>query len=265
MSLNAARTFPISRRFMRVWQRNLVVYRKIWKINFLPPIFEPLLYLLAFGVGLSVFIEQVPYQGRQISYVQFIAPSLLAVNIMYNAFFETTYASFVRMYYQKTFDAILATPLSLEDVITGEIVWGATKSVIATALMLTVVSCFGLVRYPEGLLILPLAFLGGMAFGSVGMVFTGMLASIDLFNLPIFLLITPMFLFSGTFFPLDNLPAWAQYLAAVLPLTHLVTITRDLALGVLSPSLLWHAAYLVGFTTLTFPLALVTMRRRLIQ
>jgi lipooligosaccharide transport system permease protein len=265
MNFSASNTFLISRRFVRVWQRNLVVYRKIWKINFLPPIFEPLLYLLAFGVGLSVFIEHVPYRGRQIPYVQFIAPSLLAVNIMYNAFFETTYASFVRMYYQKTFDAILATPLSLEEVITGEIVWGATKSVIATALMLAVVSGFGLVRYPEGLLILPLAFLGGMAFGSIGMVFTGMLASIDLFNLPIFLFITPMFLFSGTFFPLDNLPAWAQHLATVFPLTHLVTITRDLALGVLSPSLLWHAAYLVGFTALTFPLALVTMRRRLIQ
>jgi lipooligosaccharide transport system permease protein len=250
---------------MRVWQRNLVVYRKIWKINFLPPIFEPLLYLLAFGVGLSVFIEQVPYRGRQISYVQFIAPSLLAVNIMYNAFFETTYASFVRMYYQKTFDAILATPLSLEEVITGEIVWGATKSVIATALMLTVVSCFGLVRYPEGLLILPLAFLGGMAFGSVGMVFTGMLASIDLFNLPIFLLITPMFLFSGTFFPLDNLPAWAQYLATALPLTHLVSVTRDLSMGSLSASLIWRTAYLIGVTAVFFPLALYAMRRRLIQ
>lgn len=258
-------TFPISRRFLRVWQRNLVVYRKIWKINFLPPIFEPLLYLLAFGVGLSVFIEHVPYRGRQISYVQFIAPSLLAVNIMYNAFFETTYASFVRMYYQKTFDAILATPLSLEEIITGEIVWGATKSVIATALMLAVVSCFGLVRYPEGLLILPLAFLGGMAFGSIGMVCTGFLASIDLFNLPIFLFITPMFLFSGTFFPLESLPGWAQSLASALPLTHLVALTRDLAMGSLTRSMMGHVAYLAGFTALFYPLALYSMRRRLIQ
>ncbi len=265
MRFNATRTFAVSRRFVRVWQRNLVVYRRIWKINFLPPIFEPLLYLLAFGVGLSVFIEQVPYRGTQISYVQFIAPSLLSVNMMYNAFFETTYASFVRMYYQKTFDAILATPLSLEEIITGEIVWGATKSVIATALMLAVVSGFGLVHYPGGLLILPLAFLGGMAFGSVGMVFTGILASIDLFNLPIFLFITPMFLFGGTFFPLDNLPAWAQQLAMVFPLTHLVSVARDLALGVVSRSMLWSLAYLTTFTAVFFPLALYAMRRRLIH
>lgn len=265
MRFNAARTFAISRRFVRVWQRNLVVYRRIWKINFLPPIFEPLLYLLAFGVGLSVFIEQVPYRGAQISYVQFIAPSLLSVNMMYNAFFETTYASFVRMYYQKTFDAILATPLSLEEVITGEIVWGATKAVIATALMLAVVSGFGLVRYPEGLLILPLAFLGGMAFGSVGMVFTGILASIDLFNLPIFLFITPMFLFGGTFFPLDNLPLWAQQLATAFPLTHLVSIARDLAMGIVGRSMLWSLAYLAAFTMVFFPLALHAMRRRLIH
>ncbi|MHC1743051.1 MAG: ABC transporter permease [Syntrophobacteraceae bacterium] len=265
MIFHPSTTVRISRRFIRVWQRNLVVYRKIWKINFLPPILEPLLYLLAFGVGLSVFIQQVPYRGREISYVQFIAPSLLAVNIMYNAFFETTYASFVRMYYQKTFDAILATPLSLEEVITGEIVWGATKSIIATGLMLGVVSCFGLVAFPHGLLILPLAFLGGMALGSIGMVFTGILASIDLFNLPIFLFITPMFLFSGTFFPLENLPAWAQHLASVLPLTHLVTITRDLAMGNLSIPLLWNVAYLAAFTAVFFPLAIYTMRRRLIQ
>jgi len=254
----------ISRRFMRVWQRNLTVYRKIWKINFLPPLLEPLFYLLAFGIGLSSFIEKVPFEGEELTYVAFITPSLLAINIMYNAFFENTYASFVRMYYQKTFDALMATPLSLEEVITGEIVWGATKSVVATAIMLVVVSLFGYVHYPDGLLILPLAFLGGMAFGSIGMFFTGMVPSIDLFNLPVFLFITPMFLFSGTFFPIDNLPQWAQNLALFFPLTHLVQLTRHLCLGITRPDLLWEIGYLVLFCLVFFPLALFAMHRRLI-
>lgn len=257
--------FQISRRFLRVWQRNLIVYRRIWKVNFLPPILEPLFYLLAFGVGLGSLIETVSYRGHTATYVEFIAPALLAINMMYNAFFENTYASFVRMYYQKTFDAMLATPLSLDEVITGEIIWGATKSAIATGLMLTVVSLFGLVSFPLGLLILPVSFLGGIAFGSVAMVFTGLVASIDLFNLPIFLFITPMFLFSGTFFPVDSLPPWAQTLTVFLPLTHLVTLTRDLCLGLPSRADLWAVIYLLGMSALFFPAALRVMRRRLIQ
>jgi lipooligosaccharide transport system permease protein len=257
-------SFSISKRFLRVWQRNLIVYQKIWKINFLPPLLEPLFYLVAFGMGLSTLVGRISYGGLQVSYVTFIAPALLSVTIMYNAFFETTYASFVRMYYQKTFDAMMATPLSLEEVITAEIVWGATKSVIATAAMLAVISAFGLVHYPHALLILPMAFLGGMAFGCVGMFFTGIVRSIDMFNLPVFLFITPMFLFSGTFFPLENLPKWAQNLALVLPLTHLVQFVRHVSLGMMGVDLLLEAGYLILFSLIFFPLAILSMHRRLI-
>lgn len=263
--MKGIRTLHISRRFIRVWQRNLLVYKRIWKINFLPPLLEPLFYLLAFGVGLSSFIGKIPFEGLELSYTAFIGPSLLAVNIMYNAFFENTYASFVRMYYQKTFDAMMATPLSLEEIITGEIVWGATKSVVGTAIMLVVVSFFGLVHYPHGLLILPLAFLGGLAFGSVGMFFTGIVPSIDLFNLPIFLFISPMFLFSGTFFPMENLPQWAQSIAMLFPLTHVVHLSRYLCLGILKADLLWEVGYLAVFSLVFFPAAQFSMRRRLIH
>lgn len=257
--------FDISSRFIRVWDRNFVVYRKIWLVNFLTPLLEPLFYLLAFGMGLSAFIGEVSIDGRPLPYVNFITPSLLAITIMYNAFFENTYSSFVRMYYQKTFDAMMTTPLSLDEVITGEIFWGATKSFIATLIMLGVVSAFGLVSYPDVLLILPVAILGGLAFGAVGMFFTGIIPSIDMFNLPIFLFVTPMFLFSGTFFPTDNLPGWVQAVAEALPLTHLVKLARGLTLGALKPELLWSVLYLVVFVLVFFPLALVSMRRRLIN
>ena len=255
----------ISRRFVRVWQRNMVVYRKTWKINFLTPLLEPLFYLLAFGYGMSALIGKVPFEGRELSYVTFITPSLLAIAMMYNAFFENTYASFVRMYYQKTFDAMLATPLSLDEVISGEIVWGATKSFIAATIMLSVVTAFGLVHYPHALLILPLAFLAGIAFGSIGMFFTGVVPSIEAFNLPIFLFVTPMFLFSGTFFPIANLPGWAQNLALIFPLTHLVNAVRYLCLGQIDPHILRGALYLTVFSAVFFPLALHVMRRRLIR
>ena len=261
------KTFPlrISRRFLRVWQRNLMVYRKSWKISFIPPFLEPLFYLIAFGVGMSGLVGNVRYQGNEISYVSFIAPALIGVSIMYNAFFETTYASFVRMYYQKTFDAMLATPLSLEEVITGEIVWGATKSLIAAAIMMVVISLFGLIRFPEGLLILPLAVLGGIAFGSIGMFFTGIVANIEMFNLPVFLFVTPMFLFSGTFFPLENLPRWAQFVALVFPLTHLANLARSFSFGQIHLSLLWEIGYLLLFSLIFFPLAILKMHRHLIK
>jgi lipooligosaccharide transport system permease protein len=255
----------VSYRFLRVWQRNFTVYRKTWKIGFIPPLLEPLLYLVAFGAGLGSLVGTVPYRGETVAYLDFIAPALVSVSIMYNAFFETTYASFVRMYYQKTFGAMLATPLSLEDVITGEIVWGATKSTLAAALMVLVLTPFGLVAQTDGLWILPTAFLGGLAFGSVGMWFTGMIPNIEVFNLPVFLFVTPMFLFSGTFFPLDALPGWARGIALLSPLTHLVEAVRALAFGEAGLGVVWRYLFLLGFAGMLYPLALRRMRRRLIR
>lgn len=263
--MNGIPSMSVSRRFLRVWQRNATVYRKIWKISFIPPLLEPLFYLLAFGVGLSALVGSILYRDAEVSYVEFIAPALIAINIMYNAFFENTYASFVRMYYQKTFDGMMATPLFLEEIITGEITWGATKSVIATAIMMGVISLFGLIHYPQGLLLLPLAFLGGVAFGSIGMFFTAIVPNIEMFNLPIFLFVTPMFLFSGTFFPIENLPSWAQRLAMVLPLTHLVKLTRSFSFGMIESGFLWNVSYLAVFCLIFFPLALVKMHGRLIK
>jgi lipooligosaccharide transport system permease protein len=258
-------SMTISTRFFRVWRRNLTVYKRIWKISFIPPLLEPLFYLLAFGVGLSVLIGDVTYRNTTVTYLSFIAPALLAINIMYNAFFENTYSSFVRMYYQKTFDAMMATPLSLDEIITGEITWGATKSLIGTVIMQAVISLFGLVEYPSGLFIVPLALLGGMAFGSLGMFFTAIVPHIETFNLPIFLFITPMFLFSGTFFPMETLPAWARYVACGLPLTHLVELTRSLSYGQLTITNIVNIGYLVVFSAVFFPLAVIGMRRRLIK
>ena len=257
--------FDLSRRFVRVWQRNFVVYRKTWKIGFLPPLLEPLFYLAAFGAGLSVMVGRVNYAGNDISYTAFIAPALIAINIMQSAFFETTFSSFVRMFYQKTFDGMLATPLSVDEVITGELLWGATKSAIGTVLMMLVLSAFGLLHYPGAILLVPIAFLGGLAFACAGMICTAIVPTIEVFNLPIFLFITPMFLFGGTFFPLTNLPAWAQVVAQTLPLTHLVELCRGVALGGFRGGLFYSFLYLSLWIAFFFPLAIVLMRRHLIK
>lgn len=259
------KSLDLSWRLFGVWRRNLIVYRRIWKVNFLVPLFEPLFYLAAFGVGLSGLVGEVIYAGEEISYIRFIAPALLATAIMFNAFFETTYASFVRMYYQKTFDAMLATPLSLNEVITAEIVWGATKSLLAAAIILLVITSLGFVNSPLALLVLPLAFLGGLAFGAAGMFFTGITPSIDMFNLPIFLFVTPLFLFSGTFFPVAGLPPWGQNLALLSPLYHLVELTRYLTMGRMETGALLSIGYLAGFALVFYFLSLKTMRRRLIK
>lgn len=252
-------------RFLRVWERNLVVYQKIWKVNFITPLLEPLFYIMAFGLGFSGLIDTVRYADLALSYTAFIAPALVATAVMWNAFFETTYGSFVRMYYQKTFDGMLSTPLSLEEVIIAEIVWSATKAVGAAAVMLLVLGVLGYVRFPLGLLLIPMALLGGLAFGAVGMFFTGIVPTIDMFNLPIFLFVTPMFLFSGTFFPVSNLPMWAQPVALVFPLYHLTELARCFSLGARETPPVLSILYLLLFCMIFAVLALRVMRRRLIK
>ena len=254
-----------SLRVFRIWQRNFEIYRQNWQISFIPPLLEPLLYLLAFGVGLAVMVGKFEIEGQSLSYTRFIAPALVAVAIMYNAFFETTYNSFVRMYYQKTYDALLATPLNLEEIILGEMLWAATKSLIATFLMGGMISLFGLFDYPGALLLLPLAVLGGLCFAALGMICTALVPGIETFNLPIFLGITPMFLFSGTFFPLHNLPGWAQALAQLLPLTHLVALVRGTALSLWSGWLWLALLYLLLANLLLLPLAIALMVRRIVR
>ena len=253
-------------RLLRVWRRDWLVTRRSWHISFLTPLLEPILYVTSLGFGFRILIPEVRYEGLTLTYVVFMAPAIIATNMMYTAFFENTFSSFVRMYYQKTYDAIMATPLSVNEIIAGEIMWGATKSLMAAGIMTGVLSLFGLVHYPTGLGLLPLAFLGGLLFGAIGMIFTGIVKHIDMFNLPIFLFITPMYLFSGTFFPLENLPGWAQVVAWFLPLSHLVTLARNLCLGTVTwANVLFSGGYLVVATALALPVALKVMRRRLIK
>lgn len=252
----------LSYRVWKVWMRNKDVFMKTYKTNFLPSLLEPVLYLLALGLGLGGFVQ--PINGE--SYIQFIAPALVAVSMMYSSFYECTYASYVRMYFQKTFDAIIATPITIEEVITGEILWGATKSLINSSIVLVVILVFGLIPSPLFLLIPPVSFLVGLLFSAIAMCFTAITPNIDAFNYPSFLFITPMFLLSGTFFPLTTLPEILQIIAQIfLPLTNAVNVTRSLALGNIQFSMITNLAWMLIVTPIFFVLAINLMKKRLIK
>jgi lipooligosaccharide transport system permease protein len=152
----------------------------------------------------------------------------------------------------------------MEEIVTGEVLWGATRAVITAAAMMAALAPFGLLRWPQSLLLLPVAALGGLTFAAFGMVFTGVLPTIEAFNLPVFLVVTPMFLFSGTFFPLEQLPVWAQRFAWTLPLTHLVHLARSTAHGIYSAQLFADAAYLALFASIAYVAGVRVMVRRLI-
>jgi lipooligosaccharide transport system permease protein len=252
----------LSHRFWKVWSRNKDVFMKTFRTNFLIPLLEPILYLAAMGLGLGLFIQQVD----GVPYIQFIAPGLVAVSMMNAAFFECTYASYVRMYYQKTFDAIISTPLSVEEVIAGEILWGATRSLISVSIVLAVITAWGLTNGFLFLLIIPFSFLVGLLFASLAMCCTAIVPSIDTYNYPFFLFITPMFLFSGTFFPITILPPSIQFFAEILlPLTHGVNITRGLTLGRFDPSMLLSLLWLSIVAAVFFILAINLMVKRLVK
>lgn len=257
--------FPrVTYRLWKVWRRDFDVFMKTYKVNFLPPLFEPILYLLAMGFGLGAFFVGRTIEG--VSYIQFIAPALVSISMMYGSFFECTYGSFVRMYYQRTFEGIIATPISVEEVIAGELLWGATRAAINSTIVLVIVAAFGLLSSPLGIVIPAFSFLVGLMFSSLAMCFTAIAPNIDFFNYPGFLFITPMFLLSGTFFPLSTLPSPAQVVAQVLlPLTHAVNVTRALILGRFELGLLLSFTWIIAVTIVFFIISINLMKRRLIE
>ncbi len=246
-------------RFIRVWQRNRDVFFKLWHSEAPGSLAEPIIILLAMGLGLGAYVGLVDGQR----YIEFITPGIIASYAMFSATFECTYGSFVRMEYQKTYDAIIATPLSVEDVIAGEIFWGATRSFMTGTIILAIAAAFQLVSSPWALVIPVLAFLEGMMFASIAMLFTSIVPSIYSFNYYFTLFITPMFFFSGVFFPLSSFPEIVQTLSWIAPLTPVVHLTRALINGGFHPELLWALALIIVLTALFFSVSLVAMKRRL--
>lgn len=257
----AFRRPDVSLRSLRVWQRNRDVYLRLWKSEIIWPVVDPLITLLALGIGLGGLVEL----GDNREYVDFIAPGLLAVWPMWSAAAECGWGSFFRMENQGTFDAIVATPVSIEDVITGEILWGTTRALISATYILVIITAFGTVDSFLAILILPLAVLAGVMFASIALVSTSIARSISSLNYFFAAFITPQFWLGGVFFPLDRLPEWAQTVAWFIPVTHVVKVYRGLTSGDLQWSHLGDVAWIVVVAAIFYTVAVFSMRKRLVK
>ena len=232
-----------SRRSLRLIERNLYVYKHGWMI-LLSGFFEPLFYLLGIGFGLGSLIGTIPGPGgHPINYQLFIAPALLASAAMNGAITESTFNFFFKLNYNKTFASILSTPLSPGDIALGELGWALIRGGLYAIGFLAVIVVLGLFVSPWVILAVPAALLVGFAFGAVGMAATSFMKTWQDFDL-IQLVVLPMFLFSGTFYPIDAYPAALRFVVQLTPLYQGVDLIRSLSVGVVSPVLLVHVAYL---------------------
>lgn len=250
----------LSYRVFKVWRRDLLVWQKYLLASLVANFGEPMLYLFAMGFGLGRFVQS--FNG--LSYPEFIAPAILVISVMNGASFETTFSSYTRMEVQKTFHGIAMTPVSMEEVIAGEILWAATKAMITSSVIFLALLAFGLIQSPWVLLMPIVMGLTGLVFSSLGMLMTSFARSYDFFSYYFTLLISPMFLFSGTFFPVDNLPRWAQVLAYFLPLTYPVKIARHLFAGQILPMDGVYAMGMLAFASIVSWIAMRRLVKRLI-
>ncbi|GAB5046011.1 ABC transporter permease [Thermodesulfovibrio sp. TK110] len=248
------------KRAFRVWQRNATVYKRLYRSSLTLNFFEPMLYLIALGYGLGGFIKEI----KGISYIEFIAPGIVMSSAMFAACYECTYGTYVRMVYQKTFDAILATPITFNELIFGELLWGATKSMIYGTIIIIVISLFGLVKSSYVIFLIPLIFICGLIFASLSLIATAIVPGIDSFNYFYTLILTPLFLFSGIFFPLEDMPDIVIKLSQVNPLLHFVNISRMLCYGNISDILFSDIGIVFIYLILLAPLPFILLKRRYI-
>lgn len=243
-----------------VWQRNFAVYRRTFHMNILPNFFEPVLYLVAMGFGLGRYVdlEGVPY-------LVYLAPGLMALQAMNGATFETTYNVFIRMHFSRIYDAVLATPVAVEEIVLGEAMWALTRSTSYGLVFFAVLSLFGLVATPWALACMLAVPVIGTMFAACGLFFTSINPTIDLYTYYFTLFISPMVLFSGVFYPVAVLPGWAQAAAWATPLYHGVELMRGLFTGNVSAQLLVHLLYMAAASSLLFFLAARRFRARLVM
>jgi lipooligosaccharide transport system permease protein len=245
-----------SRRSIHMVERNALVYRKGWYF-LLSGFFEPFFYLLSLGIGLNHLVGTVQVGTTTVSYAAFVAPGLLAVSAMNGSMLDATFNTFFRLKVDHTYDSVMATPLTVEDIAVGELSWCLTRGSLYSVSFLVCMFALGDTQSPWAVLCFPVAILISLAFASAGMACCTYLRSWQDFDL-VGLALLPMFLFSGTFFPISSYPTWIEYVVRATPLYQGVALARSCNLGQFSWADVGHVAYLV---VMSFTGMLITSRR----
>jgi lipooligosaccharide transport system permease protein len=250
-----------SMRFLPIWRRNFLVWKKLAVASVLGNVAEPLITLIAFGYGLGSFLNNV----NGVPYIAFLASGAVCMSIMMAASFEALYSAFSRMHVQKTWDALLNAPLALDDVVLAEMLWAATKAMYSGLAILIVMFMLGIGLHAQTLLVLPLLFLAGMTFASLGLVANALARGYDFFTYYFTLFNTPMIFLSGVYYPTDRMPEWLQTVSSFLPLTAAVQLVRPLILGDWPQHGAFNLGILVVYCVGGFYAATVLTRRRLLR
>ncbi len=246
-----------------VWRRYFLIFVKSIGYYLVTTFLEPLLYLLAFGIGVGSLIGTIQTNGVRLSYRSFIFSGIIAQTLLFQGFYEGAFGAFVRMYYQRIFQAIAITPITLSEVLWGELIWDASKSTLAAE----VVALIGVISGdfpPLSLLtLLPVCFLSSLLFSGMGLAAAAYSRSIDELSYPQYLLVFPMFLFCGVFYPVENLPVALQRVAWIFPLTAVNSLVRTLTVGL--PFQIRAVPFLFGWLLVLVLLGRRAMTRRLVK
>ena len=250
-----------SLRFVSVWRRNFLVWRKLAVASVIGNIAEPLITLIAFGYGLGSLLQQI--DGTP--YIAFLASGSIAMSVMMAASFEALYSAFSRMHVQKTWESLLNTPLELDDIVLAEMLWAASKAMISGLAILVVLFLLGIGLHATTFLVPLVLFLVGMTFASIALIMNAVARGYDFFTYYFTLVLTPMIFLSGVYYPSRQLPAWLQAATDFLPLGAAVQLVRPLILGRLPDSPVPHLLVLIAYCAAGFYVATVLTRRRLLR
>ncbi|AFX99838.1 ABC transporter permease [Bdellovibrio bacteriovorus] len=245
----------------KVWSRNFMYFKKTWLVSLFWIVLEPVIYLGAIGFGLGAFVNNM----GGMSYIEFFFPALLSTTAMMVAFFEGTYGNYTKLTHQKTYATIMLTRVGPEEIVAGELLWATSKGFFGVIGVTIVALFFGLIDSYRILLALPILFLMSALFSCIGMILTSYARNYDSFIYSTSGLIVPMSLLSGTYFPLDQLPAALRYVAYLFPLTHAVAAVREVLHQGPTLWVLIHVLILLAATWICMNIAFFRIRKKLLK
>ena len=253
---------PLHRRLYSVWYRHMRVYTRNLLSNGFPPFLEPLIFLAGVGLGLGKYIVE-PVGG--VRYIEFLGTGLLVTTAMFTAAFECSFGTFVRLEFEKVYDGMLAAPMTVNNLIIGEMIWAGSKGFFFSFAVLCILSAFRIITLPHSLLTPLVGFLTGVMFATISLLVTSFVKTINHFNFYFTGFISPMFFFSGVVFPVGNLPAFIRPIAEIIPLTHSVRLVRAICTNTYRPGLLLDLLYIAVFIVVVGFFAISRLRKRLVS